>query len=500
MKQVVSGFDLLLAIVSHRNVAAPTVHSLEGLRMASKEVRVNLNHTLGLFVGDALISRGRSQACTKFLQETNIPYMLFVDEDIIFTPEDVQKVYNHLVMGRDVIGGIYPVRGATQLSSYGWDGLLEMDGGIHEIEYLATGFMGITRNILAKMVEELHLPILNPNDWAKCYPFFACGPCLRLEGWKKQLEGIATFDDDGIRKVLKALLLPIRRKGDPIYISEDWDFCEKVRNVGGKVWADTSIQVGHLREQVYTCEDVKQLQSKAIMEQRVWGAMKKHAEINKNKGIQDLSEFLHLPLDVVQKKMGLCQQTLAEKWNNWKAGSLEFYKDNQDYLYDLMFFNSQDAYFADRMGQVINITGLKILDIGCGIGTAAFVMADQGNEVVGWDINQKSIDFCEWKKKKYDLKGTFTTEQPDFSQFDLIIAIDVLEHIEDLQGFLKALGTGMKRGAKLYHSDYFPRGESNAWPMHFEENAKGLSKWLEEAGLIEWKEAPEQVVRWAVKS
>ncbi|KKL18506.1 hypothetical protein LCGC14_2474870, partial [marine sediment metagenome] len=32
----------------------------------------------------------------------------------------------------------------------------------------------------------------------------------------------------------------------------------------------------------------------------------------------------------------------------------------------------------------------------------------------------------------------------------------------------------------------------NAWPMHYEEHAKSLDKWLEQAGLIKWDE------RWAI--
>ena len=190
--------DLLVTVMSHRGLTAPTSISVWKL----KTIR-NFYVEFGIFAGDALLSRGRCQACTKFLDTTKIPYMLFVDDDIVFEPQDIEKIYNHLKSGYDVVGGLYPVRGASQLSSYGWGGHLEVDGNVHEIEYLATGFMGISRRILEKVRSELELPLLNPNDWSTCYPFFEPG-----------------------RKT-------DRPEGDPIYISEDWDFCEKVRQIGG---------------------------------------------------------------------------------------------------------------------------------------------------------------------------------------------------------------------------------------------------------------------------
>ena len=454
--------DLLLAIVSHRVVSAPTVSSLWVLnKLPPPFPRVEL----GMFIGDALISRGRSQACSKFLLETDTPYMLFIDDDIVFNPQDIQKIYNHLCNGYDVIGGIYPVKGASQLSSYGWGGHLQIDGKVAEIEYLATGFMGISRRILTKLKDELNLPILNPNDWSKCYPFFECGR------WTKRTQ----------------------ENSDPIYISEDWEFCEKVRQVGGKIYADTAVQVGHMREQIFHPKDVLEVQGKTIMEQKVYGAMRKQQDLILSVDT-DLSEFLHLPVKKVQEEMCNAQKTLAEQWNKHKGAVRQFYTDNTAYLYDLAAFNRHPIYYQQRVAGLLNIAGLKILDIGCGVGTAVFMLHDQGNTVVGWDINKQAIEFCKYKKKKYKLGGTFTTQQPDFSQFDLIIAIDTLEHIQNLHNFLLILGKKMKRGARFYHSDYFPKDET--WPMHFEEHAQHLSQWLQEAGFVEW----EANSTWAIKS
>ena len=449
--------ELLISICSHRVVSAPTVHSLNKLRLHSQ-----LPWDLALFIGDALISRARSQACSKLLTETDFPYMLFIDDDIIFEPSDVEKIYNSLKEGYDVIGGIYPVRGASQLSSYGWEGQLKIDTGIHDLEYLATGFMGISRRILEKVRDELKLPWLNPNDWAKCYPFFECG---RFE---KRAKG-----------------------GDPIYISEDWDFCEKVRQVGGKIYADTSVQLGHMREQVYTAKDVINIQHQSMAKASMYGAHEHQLELIRSLDT-DLAEFLSMPVSHVQKRMNESEAKLAKMWLSHKGASDIFYKDNTECLFDLAKFNRAPEYFHDRLGALANIKTLKVLDIGCGLGTTVFVMAEQGCETLGWDINQKCIDFCNYKKKKYELPGEFTIDKPDFSKYDLVIAVDVLEHINKLKDFLYILGKGMKHGAKLYHADYFK--QDNRWPMHFNNHARYLSRWLKEAGFVEWDGM------WSVKS
>ncbi len=470
--------DLLLAISSHRVVSAPTTHSLENLRIAQIKGELNFTYSLGLFIGDALIGRSRSQACSKFLEESTVPYMLFIDDDIIFNPNDVKRIYDHLSSGNyDVIGGIYPVRGASQLSSYGWGGKLAMDGKIQEIEYLATGFMGISRRILEKVKNEcpyewiddngkVHLekglPLLNPNDWARCYPFF------EGRGWKsaKRAKG-----------------------GDAIYISEDWFFCELVRRVGGKIYADTDVQLGHIREEIFTPQTVYKVQAEADIQTRTYGAVNHQNELIRSVDT-DLKEFLEIPLEKSQDKLKRARVDLSNRWRGYKGISEDFYKDNVDILWDNASFNYKQGYFQMRLGALYGIRGAKILDIGCGIGSAVFMMSEQENEVVGWDINKQCIDFCNFKKNKYKLKGEFTTEKPDFSKFNLILAIDVLPNIENLEGFLKELGQGMEYGTKFYHLEDFPQKDKEAdllvYPMRFEENKEHLSDWFKQSGLIEW--------------
>jgi 2-polyprenyl-3-methyl-5-hydroxy-6-metoxy-1,4-benzoquinol methylase len=98
-------------------------------------------------------------------------------------------------------------------------------------------------------------------------------------------------------------------------------------------------------------------------------------------------------------------------------------------------------------------TGQKILDIGCGRGELAFALAKAGAEVTGIDYSESAISiakdmFCDGNNSLPNLKyfnDDFLQMQID-SKFDVIIAMDLIEHIEqeNLGVFLKKISTLLK--------------------------------------------------------
>lgn len=203
---------------------------------------------------------------------------------------------------------------------------------------------------------------------------------------------------------------------------------------------------------------------------------------------EDLAEFLNEPVDKVKEKMNLPELRLAKAWAKRKGSTEEYYVNRKDYLYDNAKYNTFPMYQIQRLLPLMNVHNIKSLDIGCGIGTLVFMLAGQNNFATGYDVNPLIIDFCEFRKKKYGMKVTFTTEKPDFSQFDIITALGTLEHIEDLEKFVSELN--MKSGAALYHFDDF--GDQNISPMHFD-HSKGIDEWLKNAGFRVMTD------KWAVK-
>lgn len=91
-------------------------------------------------------------------------------------------------------------------------------------------------------------------------------------------------------------------------------------------------------------------------------------------------------------------------------------------------------------------------EVGCGAGGILSCLATEyGDEVLfsGFDISPQAVEICRKKEKqnlKFFLKDPFEEEQ---RTFDVVMAIDVFEHVEDYFGFLrklKELGT-----YKIFH-------------------------------------------------
>lgn len=66
-----------------------------------------------------------------------------------------------------------------------------------------------------------------------------------------------------IEKLMKEYLVPnlpmIYKKE---YLSEDFSFCEKARKMGYKIYADSSIKLGHQGNYFYTLEDYHKVVNK----------------------------------------------------------------------------------------------------------------------------------------------------------------------------------------------------------------------------------------------
>lgn len=100
----------------------------------------------------------------------------------------------------------------------------------------------------------------------------------------------------------------------------------------------------------------------------------------------------------------------------------------------------------ERAGLILNnLTGKKILDIGCGSGIWTDFLTNKGFEVAGIDFVSEFI-----QKAKKVRKGKFIEAQAEKlpfadKSFDTVLLINVLEHVDDDHQVLKEAGRVGKR-------------------------------------------------------
>ena len=441
-------YDFTIGICAYGSVT-------DGTFMAFERLRQNSSYRYNIIVRsfDALIGRSRSVVASQFLKTDDSPFLIFIDTDIVFNRSQLDKLIQAMQQGYDVVAGAYSLADPEKgVALRGYGARIVPDGGIHEIEMASTGFVGISRKALEQIRDKLELPLLHKDneDW-ECYPFFESG---------RDLDRM-------------------------FYISEDWNFCEKVRQAGMKVYWHTDVMVGHIKSRAIPAEEA--IRKSQYTPNQV--SMKCPVQVSL---VADLAEFLGISEEEAEARItDNPPQKVADEWHNWEGEVEDFYKHSKEQIFDLVMFNRSGRYWTSRLEPVWTESDKTILDFGCGIGSASLYLAMNRNNVVGYDINPQLIQFAEFRKEKFGLNNvTFTTEKPDISQFDLIIATDMLEHIKDLKGFLVELGQNMKVGARLYHYDVF--GAQEEYPMHFNHQPY-IDEWLDEAGLTKFDE------RWAIK-
>jgi len=97
---------------------------------------------------------------------------------------------------------------------------------------------------------------------------------------------------------------------------------------------------------------------------------------------------------------------------------------------------------------------IDILDIGCGGGLLSEPMCRLGANVVGIDASQKNIDIAKFHAKKNRLKINYMCATPESlkikKKFDVILNMEIIEHVEDVSFFLKKSSELLKKNGLMF--------------------------------------------------
>ena len=213
-----------------------------------------IKYEVSLLPGDSLVPRARNALVAKFLSNPDNTHLMFIDADIHWNPMEILKLLGH---DKPLVGGLYP------LKSWRWENLdkleqikqkvyashnqglseseiiqhnllkydlnfvpgkeLQVNNNLLELRHLATGFMMIQRDTFTRMISCIGEDLKYTDD---------CGALT-----DKENPFLYAFFDCAVKR--------------DHYLSEDWLFCDRWRQLGGEVFADITVALTHLGYQTF---------------------------------------------------------------------------------------------------------------------------------------------------------------------------------------------------------------------------------------------------------
>jgi predicted O-methyltransferase YrrM len=198
-----TGKKVLLATPAYHTTAAAYTYAIARSREALHAAGIQTAYLL--LQGNCHVDDGRNSIVRDFL-ESDCTDLVFLDADVDWEPEALVQLCKHDL---DIVGGVYPYRreGGESMPVRMMPDTQIVDG-LLEVEGLPTGFVKIKRHVLEKMAA------VRPWYFDKIYPTHL------------------VFD-----------------RPDPDADHTRWggdiDFCNRWRAMGGKLYADAELRLGH---------------------------------------------------------------------------------------------------------------------------------------------------------------------------------------------------------------------------------------------------------------
>jgi 2-polyprenyl-3-methyl-5-hydroxy-6-metoxy-1,4-benzoquinol methylase len=378
-------------------------------------------------------------------------WLLMLDDDMVLPPDLVQRL---VANDKDVCGALYYQRG----------------GSYHPVL--------LHRNARedGSFKPEFYKPydpiILNPG----LYPVDIIGGACMLFKTK-------VFD-----RMLPPYFHPELDMGTDIAI------CNRVHDGGFEIWADTRIQLGHLRDEkeIITSDSIP-------MGHRQLAAIN---EVLYN----DCMEYLGMTkgeFDFALSQMGLAE----ERKDKWLEKPRETWEDIKDYytsygnwhVLNLTYWALHEHSVFKEWAFDHNNPHIKpggfYLDFGAGVGHVPFGLAMQKDVTVyPLDVaGAPTLDFIRWRCEKHkNIPGyvglSSTKEEPpgyDYGQgkpiFDGVFCISVIDHLTDPYGSLEWMTRQTKPGGFLVLDYLHVTNEDN--PQHLDRyDVATLDNWMHEHG------------------
>ena len=242
-----SPHKIMVCTPCHSDVSMHYCQAVLKFQMACSNEGIQCSFTL---LKSSLVTQGRNLCVAEFLNhEDKYTHLLFIDSDIDF---DHKPIFKMLEFDKDIISLPYPMKllswdkiwrrlntkedaisNEKDLATAGFTypvkvedpNSITVDKGLMELTHAPTGCMLIKRNVVEKMIKEYpHLEIYQPTN---------------ING--KEIK------KDNMYNLFDTLHDPKTKR----YFGEDFGFCQRWTDIGGKVYAYIDAPITHVGEYCY---------------------------------------------------------------------------------------------------------------------------------------------------------------------------------------------------------------------------------------------------------
>lgn len=223
----------------------PVMQMSVSLNIAKQNAaRAGLGVAVKWVQGESFIERARNTAVTRFLQEagSEFTHYMTLDSDIRTMLCGAWEKDNMLLrlVGRKkgVVGGLYACKseGPTRCSSVAMADQMGVEAGLIRMRWLSSGCMMVERGVLERMRDRYY------DEWYDGDGEMAGRVVYGLYNhvmWEKAGGGAGGGGGKGTGRKL---------------LSEDWSFCQRWLEMGGEIFADSGVVLGHWGWKEYCLE------------------------------------------------------------------------------------------------------------------------------------------------------------------------------------------------------------------------------------------------------
>jgi len=189
---------------------------------------------------ESLVHRARNVSVGRYMQKSNADYFMFIDADIHFDPQSVIRLINS---DHDISVACYPKKCVM------WDqGATAIKSGDERNPAMLTSSLVVNVGATQRLVENGFIQVLDGptgfmlikrkvfEDMSKHYPELLCKNDHQNRDFD---EYYALFD---------CMIDPDSKR----YLSEDYAFCRRWQQMGGKIYAEVSTTLGHVGNLPFT--------------------------------------------------------------------------------------------------------------------------------------------------------------------------------------------------------------------------------------------------------